>query len=199
MKKQTFKVIDVLIRLGPLVHSFFNSFFTLFFFRLGLSSCTKSAETFLLSSAALANLTFMEPTVVLMMRKHQTVKVLVGKSLESKEKKKTSSYFRAISVTLPFVLFYRILRPSARPLHLHPGPGGRSPGQHGRQRHLPHGRRGERRAPAAPEVSGGQGAGLGPQGQARGLCPDGRHGEGPAKVGHRSVQVRRDFQAVIEC
>ena len=51
-------------------------------FVLGLSSSTKSAETFLLTSAALANLTFMEPTVVLMMRKHQTVKVLVGKGFK---------------------------------------------------------------------------------------------------------------------
>jgi hypothetical protein len=32
----------------------------------------------LLSSAALANLTFMEPSVVQLMRKHSTVKVLVA-------------------------------------------------------------------------------------------------------------------------
>ena len=42
-----------------------------------LSKKTTSAETFLLSSAALANLTFMEPSVIVMMKKHNTVKVLV--------------------------------------------------------------------------------------------------------------------------
>ena len=43
-----------------------------------LSKRTKSSETFLLSSAALANLTFMEPSVVGLMRRHSTVKVLVA-------------------------------------------------------------------------------------------------------------------------
>jgi hypothetical protein len=43
-----------------------------------LSKRTHSSETFLLSSAALANLTFMEPSVVQLMRKHSTVKVLVA-------------------------------------------------------------------------------------------------------------------------
>ncbi len=43
-----------------------------------LSKRTTSAETFLLSSAALANLTFMEPGVTAMMRRHGTVKVLVN-------------------------------------------------------------------------------------------------------------------------
>ena len=43
-----------------------------------LSKRTKSSETFLLSSAALANLTFMEPSVVALMRRHGTVKVLVA-------------------------------------------------------------------------------------------------------------------------
>ena len=44
----------------------------------GLSKNTRSSETFLLSSAALANLTFMEPSVVQLMRRHNTVRVLVG-------------------------------------------------------------------------------------------------------------------------
>ena len=38
---------------------------------------TKSAETFLLGSAALANLTFMEPTTVDLMSRYGTVAVLV--------------------------------------------------------------------------------------------------------------------------
>ncbi len=43
-----------------------------------MSKHTSSAETFLLSSAALANLTFMEPEVTGLMRRHGTVRVLVG-------------------------------------------------------------------------------------------------------------------------
>lgn len=50
----------------------------IFFRLLALSKRTKSSETFLLSSAALANLTFMEPSVVALMRRHNTVKVLVA-------------------------------------------------------------------------------------------------------------------------
>lgn len=49
-----------------------------------LSKNTKSAETFLLSSAALANLTFMEPSVVHLIQKHNSVKVLVDAVREQK-------------------------------------------------------------------------------------------------------------------
>merc|ERR1712223_809861 len=46
---------------------------------------TNSAETFLLASAALANLTFMEPSAVHAMQRHETVKVLVSIVLQSDE------------------------------------------------------------------------------------------------------------------
>merc|ERR1719211_888613 len=46
---------------------------------------TSSAETFLLASAALANLTFMEPSAVHAMQRHETVRVLVSAILESDE------------------------------------------------------------------------------------------------------------------
>ena len=44
----------------------------------GLSAKTTSAETFLLSTAALANLTFMEASVVPLLRNFSTAKVLVS-------------------------------------------------------------------------------------------------------------------------
>lgn len=44
---------------------------------LGLSAKTASAETFLLSSAALANLTFMEANVVPLLKTYNTAKILV--------------------------------------------------------------------------------------------------------------------------
>jgi hypothetical protein len=45
---------------------------------LGLSAKTTSAETFLLSTAALANLTFMESGVVPLLRTYNTAKILVA-------------------------------------------------------------------------------------------------------------------------
>jgi len=54
-------------RLGHLVESL-----------TALAKRTTSAETFLLASAALANLTFMEPEATALMKKHATVKVLVS-------------------------------------------------------------------------------------------------------------------------
>ena len=44
---------------------------------LGLSRLRGGEETFLLVSAALANLTFMSPVTSTAMRQHQTVKILV--------------------------------------------------------------------------------------------------------------------------
>ena len=43
----------------------------------GLSAQTSSAETFLLSTAAIANLTFMEATVVPLLKTYNTAKILV--------------------------------------------------------------------------------------------------------------------------
>ena len=45
---------------------------------LDLCESTSSAETFLLASAALANLTFMEPSAVHAMQRNGTVRVLVS-------------------------------------------------------------------------------------------------------------------------
>ena len=47
---------------------------------------TNSAETFLLASAALANLTFMEPSAVHAMQSHETVKILVSAVMNTGEK-----------------------------------------------------------------------------------------------------------------
>ena len=49
---------------------------------LVLCEYTTSAETFLLASAALANLTFMEPSAVHAMQRHETVRVLVSTVLQ---------------------------------------------------------------------------------------------------------------------
>ena len=46
---------------------------------------TNSAETFLLASAALANLTFMEPSAVHAMQRHETVKILVSAVMHTGE------------------------------------------------------------------------------------------------------------------
>ena len=46
---------------------------------------TNSAETFLLASAALANLTFMEPSAVHAMQRHETVKILVSAVMQTGE------------------------------------------------------------------------------------------------------------------
>ena len=51
-------------------------------FYLVLCENTTSAETFLLASAALANLTFMEPSAVHAMQRHETVRVLVSTVLQ---------------------------------------------------------------------------------------------------------------------
>ena len=51
--------------------------FLLFFFS-GLSAKTSSAETFLLSTAAIANLTFMEASVVPLLKNYNTAKILVN-------------------------------------------------------------------------------------------------------------------------
>ena len=57
-----------------------------------LSEKTRSAETFLLSSAALANLTFMESSVVSLMKSNGTVPVLVGAVL--RQQKNVSIYIQ---------------------------------------------------------------------------------------------------------
>ena len=49
-----------------------------FIFSLGLSAKTTSAETFLLSTAALANLTFMDSNVVPLLKNFSTAKILVA-------------------------------------------------------------------------------------------------------------------------
>ena len=54
----------------------FNDF--LLFFFSGLSAKTSSAETFLLSTAAIANLTFMEASVVPLLKNYNTAKILVN-------------------------------------------------------------------------------------------------------------------------
>ena len=62
------------------------------FFISDLSEQTRSAETFLLSSAALANLTFMESSVVNLMKAYNTVPVLVGAVL--RQQKNVSIYIQ---------------------------------------------------------------------------------------------------------
>ena len=52
--------------------------FSPFFLFSGLSAKTSSAETFLLSTAAIANLTFMEASVVPLLKNYNTAKILVN-------------------------------------------------------------------------------------------------------------------------
>ena len=59
---------------------------------------TNSAETFLLASAALANLTFMEPSAVHAMQRHETVKILVSAVMQTGET--YVYYLESISVFL---------------------------------------------------------------------------------------------------
>ena len=51
--------------------------FNLLIYFKGLSAQTSSAETFLLSTAAIANLTFMEASVVPLLKTYNTAKILV--------------------------------------------------------------------------------------------------------------------------
>ena len=65
---------------------------------------TNSAETFLLASAALANLTFMEPSAVHAMLRHETVRVLVSAVLHHPGTSLIDDYCIFLNV-----LFYSIM------------------------------------------------------------------------------------------
>ena len=66
----------------------------LLLFLAALSKRTRSAETFLLASAALANLTFMEPSTVNLMIGHGTVDVLVSAGVDQPASKGASIYIQ---------------------------------------------------------------------------------------------------------